>query len=45
MKELINIHIFVLFFNLHTEIKILTFVNTNGKPDMLTRKVFNEKFI
>ena len=31
--------------NFHTQTKILTFVNTNGRPDMLTRKVFNEKFI
>ena len=23
----------------------LTFVNTNGRPDMLIRKVMNEKFI
>ena len=45
MKELINIHILVMLFNLHTESKILTFVNTNGRPDILTKKVFNEKFI
>ena len=45
MKELINIHILVLLFNLHTESKILTFVNANGRPNMVTRKVFNEKFI
>ena len=44
MKELINIHTLVLF-NLHTESKIPTFLNTNGRPDMLTKKVFNEKFI
>ena len=35
---LFNIHILVLLFNLHTESKILTFINTNGKPDMLTEK-------
>ena len=29
----INIPIFVLLFNLHTESKILTFVNTNRRPD------------
>ena len=45
MKELINIHVLVLLFNLHTESKILTFVNTNGRPDLLTRKVLIEKFI
>ena len=45
MKELTNIHISVPLFNLHTESKVLTFVNTVGKPDMLTSKVFNEKFI
>ena len=31
--------------NQHTETKILIFVNTNGRPDMLTRNVLNEKFI
>ena len=31
--------------NLHTESKTLAFVNTNGRLDMLTRKVLNEKFI
>ena len=41
----INNDLLVLLFNLHTENKILTFVNTNGRPDMLTRKVLNEKFI
>ena len=35
----------VVLFNLRTESKNLTFVNTNGRPDMLTRKVMNEKFI
>ena len=45
MKELINIHILVLLFNLHTESKILIFVNTSERPDILTRIVFNEKFI
>ena len=46
MKELINIHILELLFNLHTdESKILTLVITNGRRDMLTRKVFSEKFI
>ena len=45
MKELINIHALVLLFNLHTESKIPTFLNTNGRPHMLTRKVFYEKFI
>ena len=46
MKELINIHILELLFNLHTdESKILTLVITNGIRDMLTRKVFSEKFI
>ena len=46
MKELINIHILKLLFNLHTdESKILTLVITNGRRDMLTRKVFSEKFI
>ena len=45
MKELINIHVLVLLFNLHTESKILTFVNTSGRPDLLTRKVLIEKFI
>ena len=45
MKELINIHTLVLLFNLHTESKILIFVNTNGRPDMLNRKAFNEKLI
>ena len=38
-------HILVLLFNLHTESKILTFENTNEKPDVLTNKVFDEKFI
>ena len=32
-----------LLFNLHTESKILTFVNRNGRPDILTGKVLNEK--
>ena len=45
MKELINIYILELLFNLHTESKILTLVITNGRRDMLTRKVFSEKFI
>ena len=31
--------------NLHTEYGNLTSANTNGKPDMLTRKVLNEKFM
>ena len=31
--------------NLHTENGNLTSANTNGKPDMLTRKVLNEKFM
>ena len=44
MKELINIHILVLF-DFHTESKILTFVNTSVRPDMLPRKILNEKFI
>ena len=35
----------VLLLNLHDECKILTFVNTNGIPHMLTRKVLNKKFI
>ena len=42
---LFNIDIIVLLFSLHTESKILIFANTNGRPDMLTRKVFNKKFI
>ena len=41
----INNDLLVLLFPLHTENKILAFVNTNGTPDMLTRKVLNEKFI
>ena len=45
MKELINIQILELLFNLHNEKEILTFVNTNGRPDMLIRKVLNQKFI
>ena len=31
--------------NLHSEYRNLTSANTNGKPDMLTRKVLNEKFM
>ena len=31
--------------NLFIEIKILIFVNTNGRPDVLTRKVLNENLI
>ena len=42
-QQLFNI--LVLLFNLHSESKILTYINTNGRPDMLTRKVFNKKFI
>ena len=36
-------HILVLLLNLHIEYSILTFVNANARPDMLARKVFNEK--
>ena len=33
VAPLINIPILVLLFNLHTESKVLTFVNTNRRPD------------
>ena len=35
----------LLLFNLHAESKIMTFVTANGRPDILTRNVSNEKFI
>ena len=35
----------MVLFNLRTETKFLTFVSTNRRPDMLTRKVMNEKFV
>ena len=35
----------VLLINLHTDSRTLTFVNTNGRPNMLTSAVLNEKFI
>ena len=38
-------HILVLLFYLHTESKILAFINTSRRPDMLTRKAFNEKHV
>ena len=40
---LLLFHILVLLFNLHTESKILTFLNAKEKPDMLNRKVLNKK--
>ena len=38
-------HTLVLLLNLHIESNILTFVNANARPDMLARKVFNQKLI
>ena len=38
-------HNMVLLFNLYTESKILTFASKNGRPDIVTRKVSNEKLI
>ena len=38
-------YILMFLFNLHTESKILTFVNTNGIPDILKTRVWSEKFI
>ena len=42
---LLKIFSLVSLFDSHTEKKILTFVNTNGRPDMLSKKVLNERFI
>ena len=38
-------YILMFLFNLHTESKILTFVNTNGIPNILKTRVWSEKFI
>ena len=35
----------MVLFTLLTESKILTYVYTNGRPDILIRKVLNEKFV
>ena len=35
----------VLQFNLYNESKIIIFANKNGRPDMVTRKESNKKFI
>ena len=42
---LLKIFSLVSLFDSHAEKKILTFVNTNGRPDMLSKKVLNERFI
>ena len=42
---LLKIFSLVSLFDSHTEKNFLTFVNTNGRPDMLSKKVLNERFI
>ena len=34
----------IILSNLNAESKILTFINTNGRQDMLTKKILNEKY-
>ena len=41
IKALINNRILVQLFSLHSESKILTFLNTNGRPDNMLTSIYN----